>query len=141
MGKKLKDILKGAAVMGLFAGLFSLTGQHLDPMSLITGLCDVLVGAASGHLSGDLLALWGDIKLGLLIYSTITLIVFIVSVLYCGGRGLLTAACGYLGMVFLVTGLPGLQHGLSVLYLPALLLVAGVLVAEYVPDRGRIKLG
>lgn len=137
MGKKLSDILKGAAVMGLFAGLYSLTGQDLDPQNVIVSLCDVLVNAMSGNLNSAMLQLWGDIKFALVVYGIITLIVFVLSVVYCGTRGILTATCGYFGMILLITGL---KYGLNGIYLPTLLLVSGVLIATYIPDKGRVKI-
>jgi hypothetical protein len=138
MGKKLFDILKGSATMGLFAGLYALTGHDLDPQSVVVGLCDVLVSALGGHLGSDALQLWGDIKFALLVYSILTLIVFLLSVAYCGARGAAAAACGYFGMMALVTVL---RYGFDALYPAAILLAGGVIIATYIPDRGKVRFG
>jgi hypothetical protein len=135
MGKKLTDILKGAAIMGLFAGLYALTGRDLDPQSIIVSLADMVVGSLRG--TADITGLWDQAKMGLLIYGLIGTILFAGSVLYCGKRGILTAACGYFGVLFLITGL---RYGVGALYVPMALLAVSIAVAMLLPDRGRVKL-
>jgi hypothetical protein len=138
MGKKLMDILKGAAVMGLFAGLYALTGHDLDPQSIVVGVVDVIVGSPGGRTGADIPQLWDQVKVGLLIYGLIGTLLFIFSVMYCGKRGIITAACGYFGVLLLITGL---GHGIGALYLPVALLAGGVAVAKMMSDRGNLKLG
>ncbi len=138
MGKKLMDILTGAGTMGLFAGLFALTGQDLDPQSVVVSCVDLIVGSLRGDTAAQVGQLWDDAKLGLVIYGFVTLVIFVGSVLYCGKRGILTAACGYFGVLMFVTGL---THGLNGLYLPIALLAVGYAVAKLMSDRGNLKLG
>jgi hypothetical protein len=137
MGKKLMDILKGAAIMGLFAGLYALTGHDLDPQNIVLGVVDLIVGSTGGRTGADIPQLWDQVKVGLLIYGLICTVLFVFSVLYCGKRGIITAACGYFGVLLLITGL---GHGIAALYLPVALLAAGYAVAKLMSDRGKLKL-
>ncbi len=137
MGKKLMDILKGAAVMGLFAGLYALTGHDLDPQSIVVGVVDVIVGSLGGRTGADIPQLWDQVKVGLLVYGLIGTLLFVFSVMYCGKRGIITAACGYFGVLLLITGL---GHGIGALYLPVALLAIGYAVAKLMSDRGNLKL-
>lgn len=105
MGKRLTDVLKGSAVAGLFAGLAALTGLDLDPESLLVGVCDIAAGWLAGRAGGDVIVLLGDLKLAILIHGLIGTALLIWSILYCGWRGVAVAACGYFGVVFLVTGI------------------------------------
>jgi hypothetical protein len=105
MGKRLTDVLKGSAAAGLFAGLAALTGLDLDPESLLVGVCDLAAGWLQGMASGDVMVLLGDLKLAILIHGLIGTALLIWSILYCGWRGVIVAACGYFGMVILVTGI------------------------------------
>jgi len=138
MGKKLMDILMGAGAMGLFAGLFALTGQDLDPQSVVVAFIDWIVGSLRGATGAEAAQLWGQVKIGLVIYGLVCLLIFAGSVLYCGKRGIITAACGYFGVLLLVGGL---GHGLTSLYLPIALLAIGLAVAKLMSDRGNLKLG
>jgi hypothetical protein len=138
MGKKLMDILTGAGAMGLFAGLFALTGHDLDPQSVIVSCIDLIVGSLRGDTATQVTQLWDDAKIGLVIYGIVTLIIFAGSIMYCGKRGIITAACGYFGVLLLITGL---GHGLNSLYLPVALLAIGLAVAKTMSDRGNLKLG
>lgn len=137
MGKKLTDILKGAGIMGFFAGLLALTGLDLDPQSVVVACIDLIVGSMQGATGAEAAHLWDEVKIGLVIYGIVCLIIFAVSVMYCGTRGVLTAACGYFGVLLLITGL---SHGLSSLYLPIALLAIGYAVAKLLPDRGSLKI-
>lgn len=138
MGKKLMDILTGAGAMGLFAGLFVLTGHNLDPPSVVVACLDWIVGSLRGATGAEAAQLWDQAKIGLVIYGLVCLLIFAGSVMYCGKRGIITAACGYFGVLLLVTGL---GHGLSSLYLPIALLAVGLAVAKTMSDRGNLKLG
>ncbi|HEY3273941.1 MAG TPA: hypothetical protein VGJ92_09275 [Methanocella sp.] len=138
MGKKLMDILTGAGAMGLFAGLFALTGHDLDPQSVIVACIDFIVGSLRGATGAEAAQLWDQVKIGLVIYGLVGLLIFIGSVMYCGKRGIITAACGYFGVLLLITGL---GHGLPSLYLPIALLAIGLAVAKLMSDRGNLKLG
>lgn len=134
MGKKLTDILKGAGLMGLFAGLYALTGMDLDPQSLVVAVVDLLVGALG---EAEAAQRWDQVKIGLLIYGLIGTLLFAFSIYYCGKRGIVVAACGYFGVLLLITGL---RYGVTALYLPLALLIAGYALARLVPDRGRLRL-
>jgi hypothetical protein len=137
MGKKLMDILKGAGAMGLFAGLYALTGHDLDPQSIIVSLVDLMVGSMNGTTGAQAAQLWDEARVGLLVYGLIGTLLFIVSVMYCGKRGIITAACGYFGVLLLITGI---RYGISALYLPIALLAIGYAIAKYMSDRGNLKL-
>ncbi len=137
MGKKLMDILKGAGVMGLFAGLYALTGHDLDPQSIVVSVADLVVGSMSGRTGAEMGQLWDQAKVGLLIYGLIGTLLFVFSVMYCGKRGIITAVCGYFGVLLLITGL---GHGVTALYLPVALLAIGYAVAKLMSDRGNLKL-
>lgn len=138
MGKKLMDILTATGAMGLFAGLFALTGHNLDPQSVVVACIDLLVGSLRGATGAEAAQLWDQAKIGLVIYGLVCLLILAGSVLYCGKRGIITAACGYFGVLLLVTGL---GHGLGSLYLPIALLAVGYAVAKTMSDRGNLKLG
>lgn len=140
MGKKLMDILTGAGTMGLFAGLFALTGHDLDPQSVVVSCIDLLVGSLRGDTAAQVTQLWDQAKIGLVIYGIVTLLIFIGSVMYCGKRGIITAACGYFGVLIFITSL---GHGISLnaLYLPIALLAVGYAVAKLMSDKGNLKLG
>jgi hypothetical protein len=138
MGRKLMDILTGAGAMGLFAGLFALTGHDLDPQSVVVACIDLITGSLRGETGAEVARLWDQAKIGLVIYGFVCLLIFAGSVMYCGKRGILTAACGYFGVLLLITGL---GHGLSSLYLPIALLAIGYAVAKTMSDRGNLKLG
>ena len=138
MGKKLMDILTGAGAMGLFAGLFALTGHDLDPQSVVVACIDLIVGSLRGATGAEAAQLWDQVKIGLVIYGIVVLIIFVGSVMYCGKRGIITAGCGYFGVLLLITGL---GHGLNSLYLPIALLAVGYAVAKTMSDRGNLKLG
>jgi hypothetical protein len=60
--------------------------------------------------------------------------------MYCGKRGIITAACGYFGVLIFITSL---GHGISLnaLYLPIALLAVGYAVAKLMSDKGNLKLG
>lgn len=137
MGKKLMNILQGAGVMGFFAGLCALTGRDLDPQSIAVGLVDWLVGSLRGATGAEAAQLWEQAKVGLVIFGVLGTLLFIGSVLYCGKRGIVTAACGYFGVLFLITGL---LRGLNALYLPIALLAIGYAAARLMSDRGNLKL-
>jgi hypothetical protein len=137
MGKKLMDILKGAGAMGLFAGLYALTGHDLDPQNIVVGVVDLIVGSMGGKTGADITQLWDQVKVGLLIYGLIGTVLFVVSVLYCGERGIIAVVCGYFGVLLLITGL---GHGITALYLPVALLAIGYVAAKYLSDRGTLKL-
>lgn len=132
MGKRLTDVLKGSAATGFFAGLAALTGQDLDPGSVLISLCDLAAGWLSGRTSGDILGLIGDFKLALIIYGLVGTVLLILSILYCGRWGVLVAACGYFGMVTLITGLRG---GLSGAVPGLVLLGVGALAAVTLRDH------
>ena len=136
MGKKLMDILKGAAIMGFFAGLFALTGRDLEPLSIAVSVIDLIVGMIGGSTGAETAHLWDQAKIGLLVYGLIGTALFVVSVLYCGKRGIITAACGYYGVLLLITGL---GRGMGALYLPLALLVIGYAAAKLMSDRGNLK--
>jgi hypothetical protein len=138
MGKKLMDILTATGAMGLFAGLFALTGHDLDPQNVVVACVDWLVGSLRGDTGAEVAQLWDQAKIGLVIYGLVVLLILAGSVMYCGKRGIITAACGYFGVLLLVTGL---GHGLSSLYLPVALLAVGYAVAKTMSDRGNLKLG
>jgi hypothetical protein len=138
MGKKLMDILTATGAMGLFAGLFALTGHDLDPQNVIVACLDWLVGSLRGDTGAEVAQLWDQAKIGLVIYGLVVLLILAGSVMYCGKRGIITAACGYFGVLLLITGL---GHGLSSLYLPVALLAVGYAVAKTMSDRGNLKLG
>ncbi len=138
MGKKLMDILTATGAMGLFAGLFALTGHDLDPQSVVVACLDWIVGSLRGATGAEAAQLWDQAKVGLVIYGLVCLLIFAGSVMYCGKRGIITAACGYFGVLLLVTGL---DHGLDSLYLPIALLAVGLAVAKTMSDRGNLKLG
>jgi hypothetical protein len=138
MGKKLMDILKATGAMGLFAGLLALTGQNLDPQNVVVACVDWLVGSVHGATGAEAAQLWDQVKVGLVIYGLVGLLILAGSVMYCGKRGIITAACGYFGVLLLVTGL---GRGLSSLYLPIALLAVGYAVAKTMSDRGNLKLG
>lgn len=138
MGKKLMDILTATGAMGLFAGLFALTGHDLDPQNVIVACLDWLVGSLRGDTGAEVAQLWDQAKIGLVIYGLAVLLILAGSVMYCGKRGIITAACGYFGVLLLITGL---GHGLSSLYLPVALLAVGYAVAKTMSDRGNLKLG
>jgi hypothetical protein len=78
------------------------------------------------------------VKIGLVIYGLVGLLIFIGSIMYCGKRRIITAGCGYFGVLLLITGL---GHGLPSLYLPIALLAIGLAVAKLMSDRGNLKLG
>ncbi|MGE5465387.1 MAG: hypothetical protein ACM3PB_00645 [Betaproteobacteria bacterium] len=138
MGKKLMDILTATGAMGLFAGLFALTGHDLDPQNVVVACVDWLVGSLRGDTGAEVAQLWDQAKIGLVIYGLVGLLILAGSVMYCGKRGIITAACGYFGVLLLVTGL---GHGLGALYLPIALLAVGYAVAKTMSDRGNLKLG
>lgn len=138
MGKKLMDILTGAGAMGLFAGLFALTGHDLDPQNVIVACIDLIVGSLRGATGAEAAQLWDQVKIGIVIYGMVGLLIFVGSVMYCGKRGILTAGCGYFGVLILITSL---GHGVNALYLPIALLAIGYAVAKLMSDRGSLKLG
>ncbi|HEX8932554.1 MAG TPA: hypothetical protein VF810_05330, partial [Patescibacteria group bacterium] len=75
MGKKLMDILTGAGTMGLFAGLLALTGQDLDPQSVVVSCVDLIVGSLRGDTAAQVTQLWDQAKIGLIIYGIVTLLI------------------------------------------------------------------
>lgn len=131
------DILEAAGIMGFFAGLYALTGRDLDPQSILEALITLAVGSLGGNTGTEASQLWGQAQAGLVIYGIITLLIFAVSVLYCGKRGIITAACGYFGVLLLVEGFP---HGMGALYLPLALIVVGIAAAKLLSDRGNLKI-
>lgn len=133
MGKRLTDVLKGAAAVGLFSGLAALTGRDLDPESLAIGCCDVLANWLSGRAGGDILGLLGDFKLAILIYGLVGSALLLWSILYCGKRGILVAACGYFGALF---GIAGIRSGIGGMIPGLAVLAAGLVLALAMRDHG-----
>jgi hypothetical protein len=74
MGKKLMDILTATGAMGLFAGLFALTGHDLDPQNVVVACVDWLVGSLRGDTGAEVAQLWYQAKIGLVIYGLVGLL-------------------------------------------------------------------
>ena len=132
MGKRLASVLKSSVMAGLFAGIASLIGQNLDPGSMLASLCDLLASLLSGRVDGDVISIIGDLKLAIVIYGLVGTVVLIWSIIYCGRRGILTAACGYYGAVLTVMGL---RDGYGEAALGLALLAVGTIVAVYLRDK------
>lgn len=123
MGKALYNaVFIPAIIAGIFMGIYLETGEKVDPESLAFWIIDKSTDA----LGEESKSMWQSIRFWLLLASVIATAVDIYLIHIAGIPSIITAICGYLGMIFIITG-----------FLPTLgvfVLVSGELICLLSPD-------
>ncbi|CAD6492842.1 MAG: hypothetical protein DIAAKJNI_00400 [Candidatus Argoarchaeum ethanivorans] len=123
MGKALYNaIFIPAIIAGIFMGIYLETGEKVDTESSAFMIIDKFTDA----LGEESKSMWQSIRFWLLLVSIIATAVDIYLIYIAGIPSIITAICGYLGMIFIITG-----------FLPRLgifVLVIGEIVCLLLPD-------
>jgi len=123
MGKVLYNaVFIPAIIAGMFMGIYIETGEKVDTESLAF----MIIDKSTDALREESKSMWQSIRSWLLLVSIIATAVDIYLIYIAGIPSIITAICGYLGMIFIVTG-----------FLPTLgvfVLVLGEVIGLLSPD-------
>ena len=123
MGKALYNaVFIPAIIAGIFIGIYLETGEKVDPESLVFRIIDKFTDA----LGEESKSMWQSIRVWLLLAIIIVTVVDIYLIYIAGISSIITAICGCLGMIFIITGFHPML-GVSVL-------ISGEIICLLSPD-------